>query len=169
MPCHAMHPIQDLFLEGFSYVLQFDMHFIRTPMWTKFYSCEKWVLQRWSRSTVELLLLLLLWLELRLLVLSAIAPILLLLRSTQLTPKWGMYHTVLKRSIARTTTDIGSRHHPLPLLLIVCSNSLQQPLLINGGTRQLIVQQADELSRELLQVDGKPFMYRLAFFSSIST
>jgi hypothetical protein len=22
-----MHPIQDLFLEGFSYVLQFDMHF----------------------------------------------------------------------------------------------------------------------------------------------
>jgi hypothetical protein len=39
-----MHPIQDLFLEGFSYVLQFDMHFICTPMWTKFYSCEKWVL-----------------------------------------------------------------------------------------------------------------------------
>ncbi len=27
MPCHAMHPIQDLFLESFSYVLQFDMHF----------------------------------------------------------------------------------------------------------------------------------------------
>jgi hypothetical protein len=41
MPCHAMHPIQDLFLEGFSYVLQIDMHFICTPMWTKFYSCEK--------------------------------------------------------------------------------------------------------------------------------
>jgi hypothetical protein len=35
MPCHAMHPIQDLFLESFSYVLQFDMHFICTPMWTK--------------------------------------------------------------------------------------------------------------------------------------
>jgi hypothetical protein len=45
MPCHAMHLIQDLFLEGFSYVLQIDMHFIRTPMWTKFYSCKKWVLQ----------------------------------------------------------------------------------------------------------------------------
>jgi hypothetical protein len=45
MPCNAMHPIQDLFLEGFSYVLQIDMHFICTPMWTKFYSCEKWVLQ----------------------------------------------------------------------------------------------------------------------------
>jgi hypothetical protein len=28
-------------LEGFSYVLQIDMHFICTPMWTKFYSCEK--------------------------------------------------------------------------------------------------------------------------------
>jgi hypothetical protein len=40
-----MHPIQDLFLEGFSYVLQIDMHFICTPMWTKFYSCKKWVLQ----------------------------------------------------------------------------------------------------------------------------
>jgi hypothetical protein len=45
MPCNAMHPIQDLFLEGFSYVLQIDMHFICTPMWMKFYSCEKWVLQ----------------------------------------------------------------------------------------------------------------------------
>jgi hypothetical protein len=40
-----MHAIQDLFLEGFSYVLQIDMHFICTPMWTKFYSCKKWVLQ----------------------------------------------------------------------------------------------------------------------------
>jgi hypothetical protein len=40
-----MHPIQDLFLEGFSYVLQIDMHFICTPMWTKFYSCKKWMLQ----------------------------------------------------------------------------------------------------------------------------
>jgi hypothetical protein len=45
MPCHAMHSIQNLFLEGFSYVLQVDMHFICTPMWTKFYSCKKWVLQ----------------------------------------------------------------------------------------------------------------------------
>jgi hypothetical protein len=45
MPCHAIHPIQDLFfLKIFSYVLQIDMHFICTPMWTKFYSCEKWVL-----------------------------------------------------------------------------------------------------------------------------
>jgi hypothetical protein len=37
MPCHAMHPIQDLFLEGFSYVLQIDMHFICTPMLARFY------------------------------------------------------------------------------------------------------------------------------------
>jgi hypothetical protein len=44
MPFHAMHPMQDLFLEGFSCVLQIDMHFICTPMWTKFYSYEKWVL-----------------------------------------------------------------------------------------------------------------------------
>jgi hypothetical protein len=27
MPCHAMHPMQDLSLESFSYELQFDMHF----------------------------------------------------------------------------------------------------------------------------------------------
>jgi hypothetical protein len=44
MPCHAMHPIHNLFLEGFSYVLQIDMHFICTLMWTQFYSCKKWVL-----------------------------------------------------------------------------------------------------------------------------
>jgi hypothetical protein len=43
-----MHPIQDLFLVSFSYVLQIDMHFICTPMWTKkIYSCKKWVLQSW--------------------------------------------------------------------------------------------------------------------------
>jgi hypothetical protein len=30
-----MHPIQDLFFESFSYVLQIDMHFICTPTWTK--------------------------------------------------------------------------------------------------------------------------------------
>jgi hypothetical protein len=38
------------FLEGFSYVLQIDMHFICTPMWTKFYSCKKWVLHVISLS-----------------------------------------------------------------------------------------------------------------------
>jgi hypothetical protein len=45
MSCHTMHPIQDLFLEGFLFVLQIDMHFICTPMWTKKISCKKWVLQ----------------------------------------------------------------------------------------------------------------------------
>jgi hypothetical protein len=53
MPCHAMHPIQDLFLEGFSYILQIDMHFIYTPMWTKFYSCKKWVLHTAGSSRVH--------------------------------------------------------------------------------------------------------------------
>jgi hypothetical protein len=53
----------------------------------------------WGRSTVELLLLLLL---LRLLLLElprlefwVIAPILLLLWSTQLTPRWGIHHMIL--------------------------------------------------------------------------
>jgi hypothetical protein len=42
MTCHAMHPIQDLFLESFSYVLQFDMH---SYVDKKNYSSKKWVLQ----------------------------------------------------------------------------------------------------------------------------
>jgi hypothetical protein len=41
-----MHPIQDLFLERFSYELQIDMHLICTPMLAKFYSCKKWVLHK---------------------------------------------------------------------------------------------------------------------------
>jgi hypothetical protein len=46
MPCHAMYPIQDLFLESFSYELQFDMHFyMHSYLHKKFYSCKKWVLQ----------------------------------------------------------------------------------------------------------------------------
>jgi hypothetical protein len=45
------------FLEGFSYILQIDMHFICTPMWTKFYSCKKWVLHsrtlRWLTVAIR--------------------------------------------------------------------------------------------------------------------
>jgi hypothetical protein len=52
MPCHAMHPIQDLFLEGFSYVLQFDMHFyMHSYLDKKNYSCKKWVLHNgWGQK-----------------------------------------------------------------------------------------------------------------------
>jgi hypothetical protein len=45
MPCHAMHPIQDLFWKDFSYILQIDMHLLCAPMLAKFYSCKNWVLQ----------------------------------------------------------------------------------------------------------------------------
>jgi hypothetical protein len=45
MPCHAMHPMQDYFLEGFLYTRQIDMQPICTSMLAKFYSCKKWVLQ----------------------------------------------------------------------------------------------------------------------------
>jgi hypothetical protein len=45
MPFPAMHPIQDLFLESFSYELQFDMH---SYLHKKNYSCKKWVLQLYS-------------------------------------------------------------------------------------------------------------------------
>jgi hypothetical protein len=85
------------------------------------------------------LLLLLLLLELPLLVLWVIASILLLLRSMQLTPRWGIHHAVLRRSTARTTTGRGSRNHSLPLLLIDLSNGFHQPFLINGCTCQFIV------------------------------
>jgi hypothetical protein len=45
MPCHAMHPIQDLFFESFSYELQFDMHFyMHSCLLKSFYSYKKWVL-----------------------------------------------------------------------------------------------------------------------------
>jgi hypothetical protein len=45
MPCNAMHPIQHLFLESFSYELQFDMHsYMHSYLHKKNYSCKKWVL-----------------------------------------------------------------------------------------------------------------------------
>jgi hypothetical protein len=102
------------------------------------------LLWRWSRSTVELLLLLwlrLLLLELLRLELWTIAPILLLLLlwSTQLTPRWGIHHAALGRSTARTTTTSGSMHHLFPLLLINLSNDIHHSLLINGCTFQLII------------------------------
>jgi hypothetical protein len=113
------------------------------------------LLQRWGRSTVELLLLLLLFLlllllrllslELSRLELWMIAPILLLLWSTQLTPRRGIHHAVLQRSTARTTTAHKSRHHLLPLFLIGLSNSLHHPLLVNGCTCQLVIRQAREM------------------------
>jgi hypothetical protein len=53
-----MHPIQYLFLEDFSYVLEIDRHFICAPMLTKFYSCKKWVLHL---VTVMVMLILLVW------------------------------------------------------------------------------------------------------------
>jgi hypothetical protein len=108
---------------------------------------------RWSRGTVELLLLLL---ELSRLELWVITPTLLLLWLTQLTPGWGIQHTILWRNTARTTTVSGSRQHPLPLFLIGLSNGLHHPLLVNGYTCQLVVRQAREMHQALLQMDGEP-------------
>jgi hypothetical protein len=108
---------------------------------------------------VELLLLLLLWLlllELPQLELCMITPILLLLWSTRLTPRWGIHHAVLERSTARTTTASGSRHHPFYVFLIGLSNGLHHPLLVDGCTCQLIVRQAREMHQALLQMDGEP-------------
>jgi hypothetical protein len=91
---------------------------------------------------VELLMLLLVWLlllDLPWLELWAMAPIQLLMWSTQLTPMWGIHHAVLWWSTARTTAASGSRHHPIPIFLIGLSNGLHHPLLVGGCTRQLIV------------------------------
>jgi hypothetical protein len=122
----------------------------------------------WGRSTVELLLLLMLlfWLlllELLLLVLWAIAPILLLLWLAQLTPRWCIHYAVLRKSTARTTTDRVFSHHPLPLLLIGLSNGLHQPLLINGSIRLV------NYPRSSCRWMVTPSQYRLAFLSSVST
>jgi hypothetical protein len=110
------------------------------------------LLRRWCRGTVELLLLLLLWL----LELWVMGPILLLLWSTQLTPGWGIHHAVLWRSTARTITVNGSMHHPLPLFLIGLSNGLHHHFLVDGCTRQLVVRQTREMYQALLQMDGEP-------------
>jgi hypothetical protein len=108
------------------------------------------LLRWWSRGTVELLL------ELSRLELWAMAPILLLMWSTQLTPRWGIHHAILWRSTARTTTARGSRYHLLPLFLNGLSNGLHHPLLVDGCTRQLVVRQAGEMYQALLQMDGEP-------------
>jgi hypothetical protein len=83
---------------------------------------------------IELLLL-----KLPQLQLWVIALILLLLCSTQLTPRWGIHHAVLGRSTARTTTASISMHHLLPLRFVNLGNGLHHSLLINGHTCQLIV------------------------------
>jgi hypothetical protein len=120
------------------------------------------LLRWWSRGMVELLLLLrLLLLELPQLELWVMAPILLLLWSTQLTPRWGIHHAVLWRSTTRTTAASGSRHHPLPLFLIGLSNGLHHALLVDGCTHQLIVRQGGEMYQALLQMDGEPHMVQV--------
>jgi hypothetical protein len=117
-------------------------------------NCYGSLLRRWSRGTVELLLLLL---ELLRVELWVIAPILLSLLSMQLTLRWGIHDVVLGRSTARTTTASGSRHHTLPLFLLSLSNGLHHPLLFDGCTCQLIVRQAREMHQALLQMDGEPY------------
>jgi hypothetical protein len=118
------------------------------------------LLQWWSRSTVELLLLpLLLWLwslKLPWLELRAIAPVLPLLWLTQLTSWRGIHHAVLQRGTARTTTSRRSGHHLLPLFLISHSNDLRHPFLISGCTCQLVVRQVGEMYQTLLQVYSEP-------------
>jgi hypothetical protein len=54
MPSHAMHPIQDLFLESFHIYYILISIFICTPICTKFYSYKKWVLHKisWNLSWV---------------------------------------------------------------------------------------------------------------------
>jgi hypothetical protein len=134
---------------------------VRSLLWWP--NCN--LLWQWGRSTVELLLLLLLlWLlllELPRLELWAIAPVLLLLWSTQLTPRCGIHHAVLRRTTARTTTASGSRHHPLSLFLNGLSNGLHHPLLVNCCTCQLVVRQAREMHQALLQMDDESCMVQV--------
>jgi hypothetical protein len=54
MPCHAMHPIQDLFLKVFhmyyNLICNFYMH---SYVDKKFHSCKKWVLQAYTRMKIH--------------------------------------------------------------------------------------------------------------------
>jgi hypothetical protein len=52
MPCNASYT-RFIFLKGFSYVLQIDLHLIGTPMVAKFYSCKKWVLHKVTASRIQ--------------------------------------------------------------------------------------------------------------------
>jgi hypothetical protein len=96
---------------------------------------DRSLMRRWSRGTVELLLLML---ELPQMELLAMAPILLLMWSTQLTPG-GVY----------TMQYFGGAPLELPLLenpgIILFLFGLHHPFLVDGCTCQLIVQQAREV------------------------
>jgi hypothetical protein len=84
-----------------------------------------------------MVILLLLLLKLPLLVVRAVAPIV-LLWSTQLSCRWGIHHAVLCWSTARPTTFGGSRHDPLPFLLLDLVTGLHGPFLIDGSTGKLV-------------------------------
>jgi hypothetical protein len=110
---------------------------------------------------VELLLLFML--ELPQLELWAIAPVQLLLRSVQRTPRWGIHYAVHGRSTARTITASRSRHHLLSLFLIGLSNGLHQPFLINDDTHQFIVGEVGRKTQAFLQLVSKPFTVEVSF------
>jgi hypothetical protein len=103
-----------------------------------------YLLQPWGKHTFVLLLLLL-QLEL------------LLLGLAQLTPEWGIHHTIHWRNTTRPIPARGFRHHSLPPFLISLSNVLHHPLLVDGCTSQLVVRQARELHQALLQMDGESY------------
>jgi hypothetical protein len=107
----------------------------------------------WSRGTVELLLLLLLrllLLELLRLEFWAMAPILLLLWSTQLTP--GGIYTMwyFGGALLELPLPVNPDIILFLLFLIGLSNGLHHPLLVNGCTCQLVVRQAREMHQVLL-------------------
>jgi hypothetical protein len=110
------------------------------------------------------LLLRLLLLELPLLELWAIAPILLLLWSTQVTPRWGIHHGYLEGPPLELSL-LANLGIILPLFSISLSKGLNHPLLVNGCTRQLIVRQAGEPYQALLQMDGEPYTVQVGLLS----
>jgi hypothetical protein len=76
---------------------------------------------------------------------------------------WGIHHAILGRSTARPTTSRGSRHDPLPFLLLGLSTCLHCPLLVYGGARQVIVRHVGGLDQTVLQLDGKPLAEEVGF------
>jgi hypothetical protein len=131
------------------------------------------LLRRWSRGTVEPLLLLLLWLlllELSRFELWVMAPILLWLWSTQLTPRWGIY---TMKYLGGAPLELPLPADPGIIIFLFFSSAIAMAFIILSWS---MVALANSLYHKLERCTMhscrwmvSPARYRLAFFSSVST
>jgi hypothetical protein len=129
------------------------------------------LLQQWSRSTVELLLLLLLWLlllESPLLELRTIAPILLLLWLAQLTPV-GVYSM---RYLGGALLETPLANDPSIILSIFFSSASAMAFIglfwSMAALTNTLYDRLVNIPRHSCRWMVSPAWYKLAFFSSMS-